>query len=60
MAVEEHRTIVTAVMARDAPAAVAAARAHIRSSRQNMQIIRQINQVRRDDGQRAPMRPKTE
>jgi DNA-binding GntR family transcriptional regulator len=60
MAVEEHRAIVTAVMARDAPAAVAAARAHIRSSRQNMQIIRQINQVRRDDGQRAPMRPKTE
>ncbi len=60
MAVEEHRAIVTAVMARDAPAAVAAARAHIRSSRQNMQIIRQINQVRRDDGHRAPMRPKTE
>lgn len=60
LAVEEHRAIVTAVMARDAHAAVAAARAHVRSSRDNMQIIRQINQVRRDDGQRAPMRPKTE
>lgn len=60
LAVEEHRAIVTAVMARDAHSAVAAARAHIRSSRDNMQIIRQINQVRRDDGQRAPLRPKME
>jgi DNA-binding FadR family transcriptional regulator len=60
IALEEHRAIVTAVMSRDKCAAVAAARAHIRSSRENMQIIRQINQVRREDGQRAPMRPKTE
>jgi len=60
LAVEEHRAIVTALMARDARAAVAAARAHVRSSRENMQIIRQINQVRRDDGQRAQMRSQTE
>lgn len=60
LAVEEHRAIAAAVTARDARAAVVAARAHVRSSRENMQIIRQINQVRRDDGQRAPMRPQTE
>jgi DNA-binding GntR family transcriptional regulator len=60
LAVEEHRAIVAAILARDAKGAVEAARAHIRSSRENMQIIRQINKVRRGDGQRAPTRPKTE
>ncbi len=55
-AVAEHRAIVDAMLARDAPRASEAARAHIRSSRRNMLMIRDISTARRARGARLPMR----
>ncbi len=55
MAVTEHRDIVEAMLARDAPRAVKAARAHVRSSRRNMQMIREVSAHRRDRGSRIPV-----
>tara|TARA_R110002033_G_scaffold18023_3_gene48369 strand:- start:1728 stop:2477 length:750 start_codon:yes stop_codon:yes gene_type:complete len=56
MAVAEHRAIVEAMLDRDAPRAMAAARAHVRSSRDNMQMIREVADLRRSRGSRIPMR----
>lgn len=55
MAIAEHRAIVEAMLDRDAPRAVAAARAHVRSSRDNMQIIRDVSDLRRSRGDRLPI-----
>ncbi|WP_375259205.1 GntR family transcriptional regulator [Citreimonas sp.] len=55
LAVAEHRAIVDAMLARDAPAAMAAARAHVESSRRNMLMIRDINSARRNPGGRVPL-----
>ncbi len=55
LAVEEHRAIIGAVLARDTPRAIRAARAHIRSSRDSMRMIAQINEYRWREGQRLPM-----
>lgn len=41
-AVAEHRAIIDAMLARDTPRAVEAARAHVQMSRKNMQLIRDI------------------
>ena len=49
-AVAEHREIVEAMLARDVPRAVEAARAHVRISRQNMLTIRDIAKARREAG----------
>jgi DNA-binding GntR family transcriptional regulator len=56
MAVAEHRAIVDAMLDRDAPRAVAAARAHVRSSRRNMQVISEVSVLRRSPGARIPVR----
>jgi len=45
-AVEEHREIVDAVLARDKKRAAKAARAHIQSSRRNMDILKDIHDRR--------------
>jgi DNA-binding GntR family transcriptional regulator len=55
-AVAEHRAIVDAMLARDAARAVEAARAHVRSSRRNMQLIRDVSDLRRSRGTRIPAR----
>jgi len=55
MAVAEHRAIVEAMLDRDALRAVAAARAHVRSSRHNMQLIREVSDLRRSRGSRIPV-----
>lgn len=55
LAVEEHREIISAVLARDTPRAIRAARAHVRSSRESMRMIAQINDYRWRDGQRLPV-----
>lgn len=55
-AVEEHREIISAVLERDTSRAVEAARAHIRSSRDSMAMIEQINDYRWRDGQRLAMK----
>lgn len=52
IAVAEHRAIVDAVLARDPVRAVEAACAHVRSSRRNMLIIRDISHARRTNGLR--------
>lgn len=56
MAVAEHRAIVDAMLDRDAARAVEAARAHVRSSRRNMLIIRDVSHLRRTHDDRLPMR----
>lgn len=56
MAVAEHQAIVEAMLDRDAPRAAKAARAHVRSSRRNMQIIREVSAMRRSRGSRIPVR----
>ena len=56
MAVAEHRSIVDAMLDRDAPRAIEAARAHVRSSRRNMQMIRDVSSLRRSTSARLPMR----
>ncbi|MEJ1999384.1 MAG: GntR family transcriptional regulator [Maritimibacter sp.] len=56
MAVAEHRDIIEAMLDRDAPRAAAAARAHVRSSWDNMQKIREVAELRRTRGSRMPMR----
>lgn len=56
MAVAEHRAIVEALLDRDAPRAVAAARAHVRSSWDNMQMIREVSELRRSRDSRMPAR----
>ncbi|ETX28631.1 GntR family transcriptional regulator [Roseivivax isoporae] len=55
LAVAEHRAIVEAMIARDTPRAIAAARAHVKSSRENMQMIREIASARRTGGARLKM-----
>ncbi|MGR3496094.1 GntR family transcriptional regulator [Citreimonas sp.] len=55
LAVAEHRAIVDAMLARDAGAAMAAARAHVDSSRRNMLMIRDINSARRNPRGRVPL-----
>lgn len=55
-AVAEHRAIVDAMLARDAPRAVEAARAHIRVSRANMLTIRDIAKARREAGAKRAAR----
>lgn len=55
LAVAEHREIISAVLARDKPRAVEAARAHVRSSRESVVMIDQINDYRWRDGARLPM-----
>lgn len=52
IAVAEHRAIVGAVLARDPVRAVEAVCAHVRSSRRNMLIIRDISHARRTNGLR--------
>ncbi|WP_417743402.1 GntR family transcriptional regulator [Salipiger sp.] len=52
MAVAEHRAIVEAMLDRDAPRATQAARAHVRSSQRNMQVIRDVSSFRRNTGTR--------
>ncbi|MEJ2029396.1 MAG: hypothetical protein P8X66_05880 [Maritimibacter sp.] len=52
----EHRDIIEAMLDRDAPRAAAAARAHVRSSWDNMQKIREVAELRRTRGSRMPMR----
>lgn len=50
-AVEEHRAIVDALLARDGKRAAEAARAHVRASRENMEIIRDVYDCRRRIGE---------
>lgn len=50
-AVTEHRAIVDALLARDGIRAAEAARAHVRSSRDNMKIIKDVYDFRRRIGQ---------
>jgi DNA-binding FadR family transcriptional regulator len=47
LASAEHRAIADAILARDAAAAAAAARAHVQSSLNNMQKIQQVYTHRR-------------
>jgi DNA-binding GntR family transcriptional regulator len=48
--VSEHRAIVNALLARDGSRAAEAARTHVRSSRENMKIIREVYNSRRRIG----------
>ncbi len=47
LALAEHRRIADAICARDVPEAVAAARAHVRSSIENLEKVLQIYTLRR-------------
>jgi len=53
--VTEHRAIIDALIARDPVAAAQAARAHVRSSRDNMQTLKKVHDLRRSDGRRLPV-----
>jgi DNA-binding GntR family transcriptional regulator len=58
-AIEEHRAIVDAVLARDSSRAAAAARLHVSTSRDNMAIIKDVYAQRRRPGiERLPNSPK--
>lgn len=50
-AVEEHRAIVDALLARDGTRAAEAARRHVRSTRENMHIIKGVYDYRRQIGE---------
>jgi len=57
--VSEHRAIVNALLARDGSRAAEAARTHVRSSRENMKIIREVYNSRRRIGkERLPSNAK--
>lgn len=55
-AVEEHRAILDALLARDGKRAAEAARRHVRSTRENMKIINDVYDYRRRAGRTAPSR----
>jgi DNA-binding GntR family transcriptional regulator len=55
-AVEQHRAIVEAVVARDVPRAVGAAREHVRDSLRNMARIERLYEERRQQF-KLPQRP---
>ena len=50
-AIEEHRAIVDALLARDGKRAVEAAREHVRATRENMKIIKDVYNYRRRVGE---------